>query len=84
MATAVPQVRERFEALDRKTSVEDYNYKHFRTKHYLADARANILVIGVQPGEVAPDFYLPRTDGGYQGLTELRGKPVLLRFGSPT
>jgi hypothetical protein len=77
-------VRERFEALEGNPGVEGYNYEHFRTKHILSDARANILALGIQPGEPAPDFYLPRADGGYQGLKELRGEPVLIHFGSPT
>ncbi len=36
------------------------------------------------PGEVAPDFKLPRAGGGTLRLSELRGRPVLLHFGSFT
>lgn len=39
----------------------------------------------LQPGDPAPDFELPRLDGkGSVRLSALRGKPVLLVFGSYT
>jgi hypothetical protein len=39
----------------------------------------------VQAGDVAPDFTLPRTDGsGDLTLSSLRGRPVVLVFGSFT
>ncbi|MBA2362795.1 MAG: redoxin domain-containing protein, partial [Chloroflexia bacterium] len=37
---------------------------------------------GIQPGEAAPDFELPQAGGGQLRLSDLRGKPVLLHFGS--
>lgn len=39
---------------------------------------------GVAPGAEAPDFELPQAGGGAVRLSELRGWPVVLRFGSPT
>ncbi len=35
-------------------------------------------------GEVAPDFTLPLLDGGEITLSSLRGKPVMIEFGSVT
>lgn len=70
--------------LQRKWSFADYNFKHFRTKHFITDTLATLVKIGVQPGEPAPDFSLPDTAGGEFRLSSLRGQPVLLRFGSTT
>jgi len=50
----------------------------------LSDAQATIEKRGIQSGEMAPDFELTRVDGGTLRLSELRGKPVLLHFGSFT
>ncbi len=38
----------------------------------------------MRAGEVAEDFILPSLDGGDVTLSELRGKPVLIEFGSAT
>jgi len=62
----------------------DYNYEHFRTKHFLADLRTTLRGGGVQPGTEAPDFDLEATDGKRVRLSALRGSPVLLHFGSIT
>ena len=35
-------------------------------------------------GEVMPDFTLPMLDGGELTLSSLRGKPVMIEFGSVT
>ena len=59
-----------------------YNFRHFRLKHVLADAQRTIARHGIQPGTPAPDFTLPRVGGGSLRLGELRGRPVLLHFGS--
>ena len=77
-------VAERFATLDGKPSVQDYNYEHFRTKHVLQDAQGTVTKRGIRPGERAPDFELPRADGGSLRLSDLRGKPALLHFGSYT
>ena len=62
----------------------DYNYEHFRTKHFLADLRTTMRGGGVQPGEEAPDFDLEAADGQRFRLSALRGTPVLIHFGSFT
>ena len=84
LATQSTDAAQRFVTLKEKLNIEDYNFEHFSTKHLLSDARATIEKRGIQPGETAPDFELPRADGGTLRLSELRGKPVLLHFGSFT
>ncbi len=84
LATRSTETTQRFVTLKDKLSSEEYNFEHFRTKHLLSDAQATIEKRGIQPGEVAPDFELPRVGGGTLRLSELRGKPVLLHFGSFT
>ena len=61
-----------------------YNYEHFRMTHVLAEAQGLIQQWGIQPGTMAPEFDLLRTDGGSLRLSALRGKLVLLHFWSPT
>lgn len=73
-----------FALLEQKLSPEEYNYRHFRTRHLLNDARRTAGSRGMIPGEVAPDFELPSTDGSQLRLSGLRGKPVLLTFSSYT
>lgn len=73
----------------RPAEVEDlapasYNFDHFQSRHLLADAQRTLSAQGVQPGEAAPDFELPRVGGGSQRLSFLLGKPILLHFGSYT
>lgn len=65
-------------------SAQEYNFSHFLTKHILEDARANVEKRGIAPGELAPDFDLPRVSGGSLRLSDLSGRPVLLHFGSYT
>ncbi len=84
LATRNTEATERFVTLKDKLSSEEYNFEHFRTKHLLSDAQATIEKRGIQPGEMAPDFELARVGGGTLRLSELRGKPVLLHFGSFT
>ncbi len=71
-----------FGAIGTRLSLEDYNYDHFRTKHYLLDAQGTITSRGIRPGDMAPDFELPQVGGGSLRLGDLRGKLVLLHFGS--
>jgi hypothetical protein len=82
--TTTLEVTERFAALSEKEPSGDYNYAHFRTRHLLQDAQRTIQKHGILPGELAPDFTLSRADGGSLRLSDLRGKPVLLHFGSFT
>lgn len=62
----------------------DYNFEHFRTRHFLKDVTGTLRVRGIQPGDAAPDFELPLECGGTVRLSALRDKPVLLHFGSVT
>lgn len=64
--------------------LEEYNYEHFRTKHFVADLVKTARGVGVRPGQEAPDFALAATDGERARLRELRGTPVVLHFGSMT
>lgn len=62
----------------------EYNYEHFRARHFLADVKRALDGYGVQPGTLAPDFELQDTEGQVVRLTAFRGTPVLLHFGSYT
>ena len=62
----------------------EYNYEHFRPKHLLADMWRSVKGDGLRPGSEAPDFELRSTDGDPVRLSSLRGRPVLLHFGSGT
>lgn len=79
-----PQATDQFARLDEKVSLEDYNYEHFRTKYLLRDGKRTLTDRGIMPGEVAPDFELPQAGGGALRLSDLRGRPVILHFGSFT
>jgi peroxiredoxin len=46
-------------------------------------ARSRLNRSGLKAGAVAPEFQLPRIDGGELALNELRGKHVLLVFSDP-
>ena len=61
---------------------EEYNFEHFRTRHLVRDAQRTNRVEGVQPGSLAPGFELAKAGGGFLRLSELRGQPVILHFGS--
>lgn len=61
-----------------------YNFSHFRFSHLAEDAAATWQLRGPKPGTTAPDFVLADTNGGTCSLRQLRGKPVLLHFGSYT
>lgn len=76
------EIEKRFNALDAKQNSEDYNFEHFRTGILLEDGRRTIEATGICAGEIAPDFELPQVGGGSIRLSDLRGKPVLLHFGS--
>ena len=80
----VADVTRWFGSLEDKLSLDKYNFEHFRAKHLLSDVRATIERRGIQPGATAPDFELPRVGGGKLRLSELRGRPALLHFGSPS
>lgn len=77
-----PSAMDRFATLDHVVPVDAYNYDHFRTIHLLRDGRRTLTNRGILPGELAPDFELPRAGGGTLRLSDLRGQPVILHFGS--
>jgi hypothetical protein len=64
--------------------LQEYNYEHFRPKHLLADMWRSARGEGLQPGADAPDFELESTEGQRVRLSALRGRPVLVHFGSGT
>ncbi len=70
--------------VDNREQSRDYNYEHFRTKHFIADVEQTLRGGGIRPGAEAPDFELISTDGGHVRLSTLRGRPVVLHFGSVT
>jgi hypothetical protein len=78
------EITRRFESLDadKRKSFEEYNYEHFKTKVLLEDGRRTVEARGIEPGETAPDFELPQVGGGMLRLSDLRGKPTILHFGS--
>lgn len=75
---------EKFAVQPEKMGPTEYNFEHFRRDHLLEDVRRTMEEAGIRPGEPAPDFELPRVGGGSVRLGDLRGQPVLLRFGSFT
>lgn len=62
----------------------EYNYKHYRAKHLLMNLWWTLRSRGIQPGHAAPNFELSSTTGERVQLRALRGRPVILRFGSFT
>lgn len=79
-----PDVEHIFPTIADRKNVSEYNWRHFRTKHVVSDLLGTVQKRGVQPGEFAPDFSLESVAGRHVRLSELRGRPVLLRFGSTT
>jgi hypothetical protein len=78
------EITRRFESLDadKRKSFKEYNYEHFKTKVLLEDGRRTVEARGIEPDETAPDFELPQVGGGTLRLSDLRGKPTILHFGS--
>ena len=54
-----------------------------REKDYRSLAASRLNRKGLKAGEAAPDFRLPRIDGGELSLEEFRGRRVLLVFSDP-
>ena len=73
-----------FALLPEKEPPAAYNFDRFRTEHLTADAKRTLANRGILPNEPAPDFELPQAGGGALRLSNLRGRPVLLHFGSYT
>ena len=72
--------REPGRLVDRLDPIDDFNFRHFRMRHMVAE----LLRPGLLPGSQAPDFELSSTDGERIRLSHLRGQPVLLHFVSYT
>jgi len=70
--------------IGKKRRVAEYNYEHFWLKHFVTDLVHTAQGAGVEPGSEAPDFDLEAVDGTRVRLSELRGRAVLLHFGSGT
>jgi hypothetical protein len=79
-----PHVANRFARMKNRWDLDEYNFEHFGAEHFLFDAKQLITKGGLEPGSIAPDFELPRADGGTLRLSSLRDKPTLVRFGSTT
>lgn len=79
-----PTADNRVPVLPSVKSTRDYNFEHFTAKVLFEDIQRTVKSTGLRPGELAPDFTLPRADGGEVQLSTLRGKPVVLHFGSLT
>ncbi|MFY9398716.1 MAG: redoxin domain-containing protein [Desulfomonilia bacterium] len=77
-------VTELFDAMETRLGVQDYNYSHFSRNHIAMDIRGTRTGRGIGPGCPAPDFELEDTDSNLVQLSDLRGKPVVLRFSSLT
>ena len=59
---------------------DDGRVSRFRNRSL---ARSKIKRDGLKAGTRAPDFRLPRLDGGELSLSELRGQRLVLVFSSP-
>jgi len=58
----------------------EYNYE----AHEASPERIDILRSISHAGERAPDFVLPKLEGGEVRLSALHGTPVMIEFGSIT
>ena len=76
------EIERRFDALDERKAANDYNFKHFHTGILLEDGKRTVEAKGICAGDFAPDFELPQVGGGSIRLSDLRGKPTILHFGS--
>jgi hypothetical protein len=78
------EITRRFQSLDedKRESFDEYNYEHFKTAVLVEDGRRTVEARGIKPGVMAPDFELPQVGGGSLRLSDLRGKPTILHFGS--
>ena len=63
------------EFMGREYNYDDFTYSVKEARHFMDNNRV---------GREAPDFTLPDLNGGTLRLSDLRGKPVLLEFGSIT
>src|SRR3974377_1390749 len=90
MLLRVEALKRRLEELGSapQSKIENQNSKidePARTNRFANHSLANSKIKrdGLKAGTVAPEFRLPRLDGGELALSELRGRLVLLVFSSP-
>jgi len=76
------KIEKRFVNMDDSEKSENYNFEHFKTKILLHDVQRTVDARGIEPDMLAPDFELPQIGGGSLQLSDLRGKPTILHFGS--
>ncbi len=62
----------------------DFNFRHFRMRHMLAELLRGAADHVIAPGQPAPEFALDGSRGEHVSLLDLRGRPVLLHFVSYT
>jgi cytochrome oxidase Cu insertion factor (SCO1/SenC/PrrC family) len=60
------------------------NYPRYQREHQVADFARTWRSQGISPGQAAPDFELEAATGERIRLSDFRGRPVLLHFGSMT
>ena len=65
-----------------RLTIEEYNYPVW--SRGLPGGGFSQFKSIVHAGDPAPDFTLPLLDGGEVTLSSLRGKPVMVEFGSIT
>ncbi len=76
------EIEKRFVNLDESEKSDNYNFEHFKTKILLHDMQRTVEARGIEPGAIAPDFELPQVGDGSLRLSDLRGRPTILHFGS--
>lgn len=67
-----------------RLSALDYNFERFTRAELIRDVQRTWHASGIAAGEMAPDLELPRAGGGSIRLSDMRGRAVLLHFGSYT
>ncbi len=78
------EIEKRFVNLDESEKSDNYNFEHFKTKILLHDMQRTVEARGIEPGAIAPDFELSQVGGGSLRLSDVRGRPTILHFGSYT
>jgi hypothetical protein len=71
-------------AVEQGLIAEQYNYDRFTPSQVVDEIRRTIGAAGLRAGTEAPDFELEQVEGAPVRLSRLRGRPVLMRFVSPS
>ena len=72
------EIAELFATLDNHKTAIAYNFEHFRAKHFVSDVQATVEQRGLRPGQLAPDFELPASDGRVYRLSDSRGREAVV------